>query len=348
MKVARVGEMTPDEARGEARQILAAVRRGEDPAADRTAKRNGATVSDLLDTYLREHVAKKNKPKTQREVERLVKKLIRPKLGSLKVSDLSLDDVKKFHDNLSQTPRQANVALAFLQKALSLVEGKLRPIGSNPCKLVQRFPEVERQRILNAEEMQRLRRALDRAQEDGIEPRAALDAFRLLALTGCRLSEILTLRWAQVDFGAGILHLGTTKSGEPRLHPFGSRTAAFMKAMDRAEDTKYVIPQPTDPKLPMRIDVAENVWRRIRKAAELEDVRIHDLRHGVGTHAAGIGASATDVRDLLGHQGIGMTARYIHRHGGRLRELADRVEAGIGKDLMGWTAEVVPLKQSKD
>ena len=335
--IGRVGELTPDEARNEARQILAAARRGEDPAADRGAKRKGATVSDLLNAYLNDHVAKKNKAKTQKEVERLVEKHIRPKLGPLKLAELSLNDVKKFHDGMSDTPRQANLALAFLSKALSLTEGKWRPVGSNPCKLVERFPETARQRVLSVEEMGRLGVALDDSQQNGIEPEAALNAIRLLGLTGCRLSEILTLKWSQVDFGANVFHLGTTKSGDPRLHPFGSRTAAFMRSLPHSEDAKFVIPQPTDPKQPMRIDVAENVWRRVRKRANLEDVRLHDLRHGVGTAAAGIGASATDIRDLLGHRGIGMTAKYVHRHGGRLRELTNQVELAIGRDLMGWT-----------
>ena len=336
--IGRVGELTPDEARNEARQILAAARRGEDPAADRGAKRKGATVSDLLNAYLNDHVAKKNKAKTQKEVERLVEKHIRPKLGPLKLAELSLNDVKKFHDGMSDTPRQADLALAFLSKALSLTEGKWRPVGSNPCKLVERFPETARQRVLSVEEMGRLGVALDDSQQNGIEPEAALNAIRLLGLTGCRLSEILTLKWSQVDFGANVFHLWDNKIRRSKiasLRQSHRRLHEIPAALKRMQ--KFVIPQPTDPKQPMRIDVAENVWRRVRKRANLEDVRLHDLRHGVGTAAAGIGASATDIRDLLGHRGIGMTAKYVHRHGGRLRELTNQVELAIGRDLMGWT-----------
>ncbi len=90
----------------------------------------------------------------------------------------------------------------------------------------------------------------------------------------------------------------------------------------------------------------ERSWRRIRKAAELEDVRLHDLRHTVGTYAGQTGANAFLVRDKLGHKTLAMTGRYVSQDAGPLRELNDRVEQRIASALAGEaTAEVLPLRQ---
>jgi integrase len=342
--IGRWGPLTPDMARKEAKRILGKVAAGEDPTAGRAAERRGDTISDLLDRFLADHVEVKGKPKTIHETRRLIERHLRPELGKIKISNLSVDDVDRFHRGMKETPRMANHAIAVLSKALSLAERwKLRPLGSNVCRLVDRYPENKRNRVLTGQERARLGQAIQQAEAERIEPRAALDAMKLLALTGCRLSEIINLAWANVDFERGLFHLVDSKTG-PAIRAFGSRTALVLQAMPHLGP--WVIPLPTDPNKPMRTDIMENVWRRVRKVAEIPDVRLHDLRHGVGSAAAGLGANAFAIRDLLGHADLQMTGRYVHRDAG-LRSLTDRVEMAIGRELLGWADEVVPL-QVKD
>jgi integrase len=93
----------------------------------------------------------------------------------------------------------------------------------------------------------------------------------------------------------------------------------------------------------------EGVWQRIRRAAGIEDVRLHDLRHTVGTYAGQSGANAFLIRDLLGHKDIAVTGRYVNWADDPVRELNERVSARIAAGLAGHgTAEVVPLKRGAE
>ena len=79
----------------------------------------------------------------------------------------------------------------------------------------------------------------------------------------------------------------------------------------------------------------EKAWGRIRKAAQLDDVRLHDLRHTVGTHADQSGANAFLVRDLLRHQNPSMTGRYVNRADDPVRTLSELVGERIAAAMAG-------------
>ena len=90
----------------------------------------------------------------------------------------------------------------------------------------------------------------------------------------------------------------------------------------------------------------EAAWEKIRIAAQLDDVRLHDLRHTVGTYAGQSGANAFLVRDLLRHKNLAMTGRYVNRADDPVRTLSDQVGERIAAGLAGRkTADVVPLKR---
>ena len=101
----------------------------------------------------------------------------------------------------------------------------LRPDGSNPCLHLKRYREEARERFLTQNEFARLGRVLDAVDEDGSETRSAVTAIRLLMLTGCRLSEIQTLRWEYIDLESGELHLPDTKTGS-RIVPLAPDRSA--------------------------------------------------------------------------------------------------------------------------
>ena len=340
----RYGVLTPDEARRMARQHLVDIERGADPATERRQARVAPTMDELMTRYLDEHVRVHNKPSTIAEVERLVRLHIRPSLGALKVSGLDRQDVIKLHRSMANTPRQANFVIAILSKSLNLAEvWQMRPDGSNPCRHVKRYPENRRERFLNSEELGRLGLALSIfAREQRARP-SVIRAVRLLALTGCRLGEILNLTWKQVDFEIGALVLSDSKTG-PRVHTIGSLALAELAAIPRIDGSPWVLPH-SDPTKPLPKDKMERTWRRIRKEAGLEDVRLHDLRHTVGTYAGQSGANAFLVRDKLGHKTLAMTGRYVNRDTDPLRDLSDQVEERIASGLSGrHDGEVVALR----
>lgn len=317
---------TPDQARTEAEKLLASVRQGTDPAAEKKARtKRGATVSDLADDYLTQHVDVKNKPTTATGFRRLVEKEIKPTLGKLQVDKVTRADIAKLHHDMRNTPRQANQTLAVLSKMFSLAEvWGLRPDQTNPCKRIERYRESKRERFLSVPEVERLGKALAEVGETMEVHETILSAIRLLLLTGCRVGEVLALRWADVTDGA--LLIRDAKAGA-RAHPIGALAQAFLSELPR--ESEWVLPAPRSPRKPLPNTTMSHGWEVVRMKAGLEDVRLHDLRHTVGTYAGQAGANAFLVRDKLGHKTLAMTGRYVNRDAEPIRELSDKIEGRI-------------------
>ncbi len=341
-----MGALTPDQARSEARQLLASVGRGDDPSAGRKAERLAPTTSDLLDRYLSEHVRIHNRPTTIEEVERLVRRHIRPPLGHMKASAVSRSDIMKLHASMKDTPRQANFVLSVLSKIFNLSEAwEIRPDGTNPCRHVQRYKENKRERFLSDSELGSIHQVMRAMEEEQAVPSVVLNAIRLLALTGCRLGEIRRLRWEDVDFENGCLSIPDSKTG-PRLHGIGAHSLALLATLPRTEGSPWVFCG-TDPTAALRKERLEKAWQKIRAAAGIEDIRLHDLRHTVGTYAGQTGANSFLVRDKLGHKTTAMTDRYVNRDASPLRKLSDQVEnrivAATGSAESG---KIIPIRKS--
>jgi integrase len=323
------GPLTAEQARIEARRVLSRVRLGGDPAEERASRRRAGTISELADRYLKEHVAAHNKASTQAEATRIVNTRIKPKLGRYAVGELSRSSVKQWHQAMSATPYEANRALAYLSKMMSLAatEWELRP--DNPCKGIGRFPERKRERFFSDDELQRIGKALSAATRQGKAIPSCIDAIRLLALTGCRVGEILALRWRDVDLKAKVLRLPDAKAGA-RTVPLGAPALAVLDGLKR--DSDFVVHGPDTVK-PLSQNTLRHFWDELRIAAKIPDGRPHDFRHTTGTYAAQAGANAFMVRDLLGHKTLAMTGRYVERAADPVRSTADMVSKRIASAL---------------
>ena len=210
-------------------------------------------------------------------------------------------------------------------KMFSLAEvWGLRPDGSNPCRHVKRYKERNRERFLSPEETERLGEVLREAED---EMPSAVAAFRLLLLTGCRLSEIQFLRWEYVKDDC--IELRDAKTGG-RVVPLGPEARAILAGLSREDDNPWVIAG----KLPgSHITDLQKPWRRIRARAGLEDVRIHDLRHSYASRALALGESLTMIGKLLGHTQVQTTARYAHLARDSIQTAAARITGSIGGSL---------------
>lgn len=357
------GTLTPDQARETARRWASDVAAGGDPAGAKADLRNAPTVSDLLDMYLSDHVDKKNKDSTARNAALLVDKVIRPALGKIKVADVSVGDVSRFHTANAKTPYQANRALSALSKAFALAENwGMRPAGSNPCSKVGRFKEQSRERFLSGAEFKRLgdvlalaeREPLRIAGADGKERLAqvnpqAVRAIRLLIFTGARVGEILGLRWEYIDAGNGRANLPDSKTGK-KVIQLPAPALEILAAAECPEDGKgYVIRggNGADPEVPL-VNI-KGPWGVIRQAAGLDGVRLHDLRHAFASIAVAGGFSLPMIGALLGHRETKTTQRYAHLADDPQRAAADQI-AGRISDVMNGPesgAEVVPLRKNK-
>ena len=323
------GAIPPVAARARAAEIITAAMTGRDltgrvlsPPTDTT------TMHDLAGRFLDEHVPAHCKPSTAHSYGIAIRQHVVPRLGSRSVADITHADVADLHHAMRATPYAANRTLGILSAMFSAAElWGLRPQGSNPCRYVKRFRERKRERFLSDAEYRRLGAVLREAESTGTESAAAVAAIRLLMLTGCRLSEILNLRWEDVSLQAGELRLRDSKTGAKRVH-LGGPAVAVLRGMERKEGNPWVI---AGRRPGTRIASLHFPWARIRKRAGLEDVRLHDLRHSFASGGLLVGEGLPMIGKLLGHSHVQTTARYAHLADDPVKAAADRIASRIAK-----------------
>lgn len=322
-KIGSHGVITCEQAREIAQQWISDVAQGNDPSANKHALRKSPNVKQLFARYLLEHAPHK-KISSQKRDKRLGEIYIVPYLGHLKVSSITRDDIFKLHKMMQNV--NANRMLSLLSKMLNLAElWGYRPDGSNPCRHVKKYAEHKRERFLTPDEMTRLLKILDEEEGNKKELPSVLYALRLLLLTGCRLTEILTLRWAEVNFEQNCLDLSDSKTGKRRVY-LSPQALELLKKIPRIQDNVYVI---TGKKEGSHLINLQKPWGRIRKKADLTDVRIHDLRHTFASVAAINGLSLPMIGALLGHTQTQTTARYAHLVGQPLLEAVGKIGNSI-------------------
>lgn len=357
--------MTPDEARKAAKDILADVRKGSDPATARRNDRRAGTVEQLVRTYLDEEIKPKRKPRTLEPYEGYLRNHIAPRsedgerfahgaIGAKKAISVARADVARLHRQIGESqPATANrvvklIAAAFTWAAKHELTKEAHP---NPARHVALYAEKSRERFLSTEEFARIGETLRLAETTGLpwEPDPAkkvkhapkpenrvvkLDqwtvaAVRLLIFTGCRLREILHLRWREVDLERGLLMLPDSKTGAKAVVLSAPALDILSKLPHLGE---YVIAS-TDPKK-LRADL-QRPWVQITKHAKLDGLRIHDLRHSFASVGAAGGLGLPIVGKLLGHKDASTTQRYAHLADDPLRRGANSIGASIKAALAG-------------
>lgn len=334
----RHGVISAGQARRRAALIIARIKAGEDPVPGPVEWRGDtrATVAELADRFLREHVAVRCKPWTMMSYRGALKGWILPSLGSMRVGEVEREHVAALHYRLRGIPYRANQVLAILNRMFSLAETwGMRKEGTHPCRSIRRYREHSRERFLSEEEFRRLGRVLEEVEAESRAAGArsvrasAVAAIRLLMLTGCRRDEILTLTWGDVDLGAGELHLRDSKTGARDI-PLPQPAADLLASLPRVPGNPWVIP---GRKPGGRLSNLNDHWQRIRKRADLEGVRIHDLRHSFASRALALGENLPTIGRLLGHGQVTTTARYAHLARDAVKESASRVAGSIAGDI---------------
>ena len=325
----RDGRMTAEEARKSAAQALDRIRQGEAPFPEPPAPE--PTVADLAARYIERHVRANCKPATIRAFRGAVEHHILPALGGMRLSEVDRSHVSDLHVRMRDMPAQANLTFAVLAKMFRLAEAwGMTPPRPNPCRSVRRYRETKRERFLSPEEYRRLGRVLAEAEAGRLCPPSAVAAIRLLALTGCRKSEIVALRWDDVDRTSGEIRIRDGKTG-PRRIPLTPAAERVLGGIDRAEGSPWVIAG-QDPDIHLK--GLDRIWRRLRARAGLEDVRVHDLRHSYASRALAVGETLPTIGRLLGHGKVRTTARYAHLQRDTERASAANVGGSIGADIL--------------
>jgi len=322
--------LTCEQARTRAIAIVAAAKNGEDPAAKRDADRQAITVKELAERFDKEHISVRVKESTAKGYRRMLERVIIPALGRHRVTEVTRADIAKIHHDLRHIPYDANRCLEIISKMFSLAEmWGLRPEGTNPRKHIKKYPEEKRERFLSAAELRRVGEVLREMEDEGIELPSAIAAVRLLILTGCRLGEIMTLKWEYVDLAGKALHLPDSKTGAKVVH-LGRPAVEVLQQIERVDKNPWVI---VGTKPGARLSDLQPFWQRVRARAGLKDVRIHDLRHTFASTAVAAGQGLPMIGKLLGHTQVQTTARYAHLAADPVKEAAERVALNLAQAI---------------
>ena len=326
------GQITCDQAREMAMQILSAVARGQDPQSNRLAAREAPTLSDLWNRYNTEHLPRK-KASSGIDDSQKARDYILPRLGRRKVAEITRADVHDLHRELADRPYQANRVLALLSKMLNLAEAwGYRPDGSNPCRHIEKYKEQARQRYLSNDELRRLGVALDELEANSAHGVYAAAAIKLLLLTGARVNEVLQARWDWVDWDRNSIILPDSKTGPKPLFLSNPALVVLRELSRRPEaaTNAFIIKGRLAAK-PL-VNLAKP-WKALCIAAELEGVRIHDLRHTAASVGVGHGLSLPIIGRLLGHSQPQTTNRYAHVDGDPALSAINTIGETIGTAL---------------
>jgi integrase len=334
LTLGRYGPMTAEQARKAALDALAHIRLGADPHAEKTGQRAALTVAGLIGAFLEDHGAKL-KAKTRAHYSGALTRLGAAH-GNLKAEALTRAQVAAVHAAMSGTPYQANRMLAAVSSLYSWAErhGHLPEGHSNPARKIRRYREEGRERFLTGEELSRLGDAL--RLNETLDP-FPIAAVRLLILTGARLGEILSAKWEQVDFERGILNLADSKTGRKPVY-LSAAALEVLAGLPRLEGNPHLIPgmKQGAPRFDLK-----KPWTAITKAAGLDGLRIHDLRHSFASVGAGASLGLPVIGRLLGHTQAATTQRYAHLSDDPMRRAVETIGATISA-AMGRKGPAAP------
>lgn len=321
-------------ARERAREVLAAVAKGEDPAGLRQELQNRPTMAMLRDWHLERHAETKNKAKWRDEVRSLYRLHILPTLGEdTAVADVSEADIEALHFKLRKTPYQANRVASVLHKAFKLAEGwGWRPRHSNPVA-VERYKEHKRKRKPDAAEAVRLLIALNAMRE---ESPWFVGLVELLCFTGARLNEIMAARWEWVQEDG--LHLPDSKTGE-KVVLLSSFARDVLASIPRVKGNPYIIVGRLKGRHLVNVS---KPWARLMKGASVT-VRLvrHDLRRFFASAGLSSGLDLSRVGDLLGHMDPATTKRYAYLLTDAGLESAEQAASAVHSMMTGG-GKVIP------
>jgi integrase len=336
--IGRHGTLASDQARQIARKWLAEVAMGGDISGDRRAGRKAATVSDLAARYLAEYAEPHKKPRSVLTDRANIENHVLPLIGSMKIKDLRRTDIErlalairdgKTARELPARPRGrriirggegiANRVVALVSKMLACAHN-WDLIESNPARGIRKFREIRKDRFLDTGEIGRLIEALNAADQRTTESVFATAAIRVLLWTGMRLSEVIQLRWREVDLGTECLRIADSKTGS-RVIPLSSHTATIVNSLPRRSHDDFVF-QSSQKGRPLSLS---RPWHRVRVAAGIDkSVTIHTLRHTFASWAVMGGQSLAQVGAMLGHKSAQTTLRYADHRLEALRSYSQR------------------------
>jgi integrase len=344
--IGRFGELTVEQARSIAQDWLADVRKGKDPSAEKTAARDAPSVKDLCTKFMEDYSKPKNRARTVESNEGYIKRHIVPRLGALKVREVTRSDVSGLVTRMKSTPVTANRVLSCLRKMFNMAEvWGFRDDGTNPCRHIPKYPESGKTRLITDGEMVRLFRYLKLADEEGLEHPFVNLGIRLQFAFAARMSEIISMKWDRVDFVNRRVVWPDSKTGEISK-PMSEDVFVLLSNTQRLEGSPYVVPSIFKPERPMSQNTYFKGWKRILARAEIPHVGTHGIRHRATTEIANSGVPVKVGMQLTAHKTVTQFMRYVHTEDDPVRAAAETVASRRRVVLSGQRFSLKPTNSA--
>ena len=313
-KLGVYGILTVEQARDIARAMLGELSKGNDPTDHHQVK--NIKLADFFEIFEKNHINKHVKSSTAKTYRSLFVSVIEPALGKKALEDITRLHVEEMVNQNDNRRATANHALVLLRLILDKAQQwEFMSSKRNPCSNVTKFKTLAKERFLSENEINKLVETLDQFEGASLAPKNAITVVRLLMMTGCRKNEITRLRWDELFLDEGVLKLKDSKTGKKEVI-LSDDAIKILSAASR-NNSDYIFPG-KDGINP--IQGLQKIWQRIRQVADLQDVRIQDLRHTFASVAVSNGAPLYEVGRLLGHASIQSTQRYAHLERSRLKD----------------------------
>lgn len=345
----RFGDIKTEQARTKATELIGKIAGRANPAEIQRTHKGEPTFAELFDDYLEQHA--KLRKRTWREDKQKFEDYLARALGKKKITHVSRLDLAAIHSKITKAgkPTLANRVMDLVSSIFGRAV-KMNLLDTNPAKGIEGNPEKSRERFLQAGELPRLFNAL------ADEPNAHFRDFFLLALlTGARRANVRAMRWADLDLAANVWCIpgANSKNGEPLNVPLVPEAVEILKQRKPADDDKkdkpvFVFPAQRSDSTLGHMSGERRAWLRILSRAELENVRIHDLRRTMGSWQARTGASMVIIGKSLGHKSQQATAVYARLDLDPVRQsMQTAVSAMLEAGGFKATAEVVDINAKR-
>ena len=329
IKLGRSPDITIEMARDDATELNAIIARGGNPFENRKSEKNEVTFQKLYNNYYSQHAALHNKRPI--ENKKMIDFHIMPKIGQMIVSEITSEKIRKLHASIG-----ANNGRCVANRVMTLVNAIFN-FGirygyyklANPCYGLTKFREISRDRFLSSEELKIFFDAL--SQEDSL----FRDYFSILLFTGARKSNVLSMRWDDIDFDIKRWRIPETqtKNSEVNTVYLSEKSLKILYCRKEAQNesgisSPYVFNSTgkqgylNDPK---------RSFKRIKKRMAIDDIRMHDLRRTLASYMAISGASLPIIGKALNHKSQASTTIYARLD---ISPVADAVEIATERMLL--------------
>jgi len=330
LKLAIVGEITPDEARKKAAALRLQISQGIDPLTTKQLEKQELTFAEVSREYMEKYALVFKKPRSIQNDKSYLKNHILPYFGKMKITEITRKDINHFHYSLSHIKTTGNRCIEVISKIMNLCEEwSYRPENSNPCKGLNKYKEESKEIFLSLDEISRLQAALDKVLEEG-ESTYFVALIRLLLLTGARLSEIMTCKWEYVNFERKLIELPDSKTGKKKII-LCDRCIAIIQSLPKQPDNSYLII--SERKVGSHLTRPKKAWSRLLKVANLKKVRMHDLRHTNASISLQAKVPLEIISKRLGHSSIQTTMRYAHLADDQIRNATNDLSNTLGRAM---------------